>query len=132
MDSKKIKAMKNKEKFPYKIYLYANPISEDEPAEGWIDGKDRFVDGKWQAYKSSEDEVEYIRGDVFSDMVIEEKKKNVKRLVESFDTIKDNLLEDVCKWLKENYHEYDGRDEFRMDLLLYDLKAYFKTNKNND
>ena len=118
--------MKNKDNFPYKIYLYANPVLGDEPADKWIDGKDRFVDGKWQAYKSSEDEVEYIRGDVFSDMVIEEKKKNVKRLTESFDAIKDNLLEDVCKWIKENYHEYDGRDEFRIDLMLLDLKQYFK------
>lgn len=56
----------------------------------------------------------------------DEKKKNVKRLAESFDIIKDNLLEDICKWIKENYHEYDGRDEFRMDLMLLDLKQYFK------
>ena len=56
----------------------------------------------------------------------EEKKKNVKRLAESFDIIKDNLLEDICKWIKENYHEYDGRDEFRIDLMLLDLKQYFK------
>lgn len=38
----------------------------------------------------------------------------------------DAFIEKASKWITENYHEYDHRDEFDVKGLVLDFKEYMK------
>lgn len=38
----------------------------------------------------------------------------------------DKFIEKASKWITENYHEYDHRDEFDVKGLVLDFKEYLK------
>lgn len=39
---------------------------------------------------------------------------------------KDAFIEKALKWIIENYHDYDHRDEFDVKGLVLDFKEYMK------
>lgn len=67
---------------PKKIYLFKNPISEE-------------VDDRWLSVKSHNDDIEYVRKDVF--------------------------IEKICEWLKKNKnHPFIGCEDCCLSGILTD------------